>query len=123
MQALMVRQNLSLVVAGPVGVCRRTPLPGEGQLVVRRLRCVAESGTASAGNIGVYRHGLAVEEDLVEEIIRVQSRDPAPIRHVGRVEAGGRRRRRRWIEDQETIRKRIGLPVQHEGYSRELDSS
>jgi len=123
MEALMVRQNLRLVVAGPVRVRGRAPLPVEGQVVVRRIRCVADGRTAAAGNIGVYRHGLAVEEDLVKEIARIESRDPAPIRLIRRVEAGRRSRRGGWIENQKTIRKRICLPVQHKAYSGVLDRS
>src|ERR1035441_6024618 len=123
MEALMERQNLSLVVAGPVGVCGCAPLPTEGQVVIRRLRCVADGRTGAAGNICVYRHCLPVEEDLVKEIVRIESRDPAPVWQKRRVEAGRGSRRGRWIEDQEIIRQWIGLPVQHEDQSRELDSS
>jgi hypothetical protein len=91
----MVRQNHRLVVAEPGRVQGRAPLPVEGQAVVRRLRCVADGRTAAAGNIGVHRHGLSVEEDLVKQIVRIESRDPAPMRQIRRVEARRRSRRGR----------------------------
>ena len=106
MQAVVVRQNISPIVAGPIGVHRRAPLPAEFQAIVGRLGGVVDVRRPSAGDIGVYRYGLAVEEDLIVEITRVENRGPGSVRRIRRVEARRRSRRGRRIEDQETIRKR-----------------
>lgn len=80
MVALMVRQDQSRVVAGPVGVHRRAPLPVEFQAVVARQCRVVEGRLAAAGNIDVHRYGIAVEEYLITEIVGVESRAPSAIR-------------------------------------------
>ena len=79
-QALMVRQDVGWVVAGPVGVHRRAPLPAEFQAIVARQCGVVEGRLAPARNIGVYRQGIAIEEYLVTEIVGVESRAPSAIR-------------------------------------------
>lgn len=65
MVALMVRQNVSLLVAGPIRVGCRAPLPRERKVVIARLSCVVESGLASAGDIGIDWNGISIEKYLV----------------------------------------------------------
>jgi hypothetical protein len=51
LQALMVRQNLSRIIARPVSVFCRAPLPVEGQVIVRRLGSVGDVRRSAAGNV------------------------------------------------------------------------
>jgi uncharacterized protein DUF3562 len=78
--SVMVRQDLRRVITRPVGENSRTPLPLEVEVIVGRICREAEGRFAASGKIGIYRHGLAVEENLVTEIVRVYRRGPAPRR-------------------------------------------
>src|SRR6202162_16173 len=122
MIAVVGGQNLRLVVAGPESVYCRAPLPVEFQVVVARRGRVAQGGLTAAGDIGVHREGVAIEEDLVAEIVGVDSRDPAAMQPESGIEGRRGSRWRRRIEDKEPIWKRIRRSVQHERNSGEIHS-
>src|SRR5271166_317011 len=55
METLMVRQDLSRVVARPVSISRRAPLPVEGQVVHRRIGSEVDARLPAAGQRRVDR--------------------------------------------------------------------
>jgi hypothetical protein len=77
---VMVSQDLRRVITRPEGVNSRAPLPLEVEVIVGRLCREAERGCAARGEIGIYGHGLSVEENLIAEIVRIHRRSPAQTR-------------------------------------------
>jgi hypothetical protein len=113
----MVSQDLRRIVARPERVDSRAPLPLEIEVIVGRFCREAERGCAARGEIGIYGHGLSVEENLIAEIVRIHRRSPAR-RGVECCRGGGWSR---GIEPQGAIRQRITRAIHSQCDSGELD--